>query len=148
MKKRCKRRVIVPLPPPGMRPKLRGDQVLDLSLVHAMNLDTIARGEAGEALLWDWAGSVLTWSKAAELSGAGIDEMTAQLELSNRLIERYRHTGKVRFTGPDYQLAKDGLQVMDQLAQLVDKHVAIKAANWSEARLNELSSSIEHRECA
>lgn len=148
MKKRCKRRVIVPLPPPGMRPKLRGDQVLDLSLVHAMNLDAIARGDAGEALLWDWVGSVLTWSKAAELSGAGIAEMNEQLELSNRLIERYRQTGKVRFTGPDYQLAKDGLQVMDELAKLVDKHVAIQAADWSEARLNELSRSVEHREAA
>lgn len=129
----------------GPRPKLTHDQRLDLGLCHAVNLDVIARGEAQESMLWDWVGSVLTWSKAAEMLGLGVDEMVEQLALAERLVSRYGRTGRVAFDGPDYQLAKVGLEVMDQLAHQVDRPTAVAAADWSERRVNEMAAECARR---
>jgi len=123
------------LPPPGLRPKLRRDQLRDLALCHLEALDSIARGDAKSSTLWDFAGAALTWSKAAELMRIGEAEMTAQLELALSLIERYRRTGRVLFTGSEYQDAKAGVAVMDELAEIVDRPRAVIAAEWSERRL-------------
>lgn len=128
------------LPPPGLRPKLRRDQLRDLALCHLEALDSIARGDATSATLWDFAGAALTWSKAAELMQIGEAEMTAQLELALSLIERYRRTGRVLFTGREYQDAKDGVAVMDQLAEIVDHPRAVIAAEWSERRLQAIEA--------
>ena len=130
-RKRCHRRIVVPVPPRGLRPKLRRDQVIDLGIVHAINLDTIAKGQATPDLLWDLVESVLCWSHVAELTGQGIDEMTAQIHLTTRMIDRYRNTGRVGFSGADYQLAKHGLDVMDALAETVDQHTAMQASTYS-----------------
>lgn len=138
-RKRCRRKVIMPVPPRGLRPRLAADQVRDLALAHVVNLDAVAMGQATESMLWDWVGSVFTWSKVAEHLKLGEDEMTAQLHLTTRLIERYQRTGRVAFDGPDYQLAKVGLDVMDQLAERVDRHTANLAADWSEATLQALA---------
>ena len=128
------------MPPPGMRPKLRRDQLRDLALCHLEALDSIARGDATSATLWDFAGAAMTWSKAAELMGLGEAEMTAQLELALSLIERYRRTGRVAFSGPEYQAAKAGVEVMDELAEIVDHPRAVIAAEWSERRLNAIEA--------
>ena len=128
------------LPPPGLRPKLRRDQLRDLALCHLEALDSIARGDATSATLWDFAGAAMTWSKAAELMGLGEAEMTAQLELALSLIERYRRTGRVAFSGPEYQAAKAGVEVMDELAEIVDHPRAVIAAEWSERRLNAIEA--------
>ncbi|MEI8327311.1 MAG: hypothetical protein WCH44_18480, partial [Betaproteobacteria bacterium] len=72
----------------------------------------------------------------------GIEQMTEQLDLATRLVETYRRTNRILFTGPDYQLAKDGVCVMDQLAALVDRPTAVKASEWSEQRLNEMAAAI------
>lgn len=141
-RKRCHRRVVIPLPPRGLRPKLVPSQVRDLGLIHAINLDAIATGTADEGTLWQWVAGVLTWSRVAELLQAGAVEMHDQLELANRVVERYRATGRVLFTGPDYQLAKDGLSVMDQLAEIVDRPTAVVAAEWSDGMLNALASRV------
>jgi hypothetical protein len=140
MRKRCMRRKVVPMPPRGLRPRLAADQVRDLGLAHVVNLDTIARGEADEALLWQWVGGVLTWSRVADLLQAGAPEMRDQLVLAAQLVERYGSTGRVVFTGPEYQRAKEGIGVMDQLAEVVDRPTAVAAAEWSERRLNTLQA--------
>lgn len=107
-----------------------------------INLDAIARGDAKSSMLWDLAGSVLTWSRAAQLAGVGVPEMTRQLEMVERLIDRFRRTNLVRFDGPDYQLAKTGLDVMDELARTVDKATAMVAADWSEREVNRMAAEI------
>ena len=129
------------LPPPGLRPKLRRDQLRDLALCHLETLDAIAKGEGKSATLWDSAGAALTWSKAAELMQIGEAEMTAQLELALSLIERYRRTGRVAFSGPEYQMAKAGIAVMDELAEVVDHPRAVIAAEWSERRLQAIEAA-------
>ena len=128
------------LPPPGLRPKLRRDQLRDLALCHLEALDSIARGDATSATLWDFVGAAFTWSKAAELMRIGEAEMTAQLELALSLIERYKRTGRVAFSGPEYQMAKAGVEVMDELAEIVDHPRAVIAAEWSERRLQAIEA--------
>lgn len=139
-RKHCRRRVIVPVPPRGLRPTLDPATLRDLSLVHLVNLDAIATGTADEAMLWQVVGGCLTWHRVAEVLRAHLAEMGEQLEMLADVIERYGRTGKILFTGPEYQLAKQGVQVMDELAAVVDKATAIAAAQWSEARVNAMAA--------
>jgi len=130
----------------GLRPKLHVDQVRDLALAHVGNLDTVATGQATEEVLWQWIGGVLTWSRVATVLKLGEEEMTRQLELATSMVERYGRVGRVGFSGPEYQLAKEGLQVMDQLAAVVDRPTAIDAADWSEDKVNEMAAQCARRE--
>lgn len=123
-------------------PRLTEHQVRGLAIVHVVNFDAIARGQADESMLWDFVGGVLTWWRAAELAGLGVDEMRQQGELAMRLIDRYRRTGLVRFDGPDYQLAKAGLVIMDELASSVSHATAAAAADWSEAQTQRLADAL------
>jgi hypothetical protein len=147
-RKQCRRRVIAPMPPRGLRPKLDRDQVTDLALAHMTNLDLISKGHADEGVLWQMVGGVFTWSRAADLLQIGVPEMRAQLELATRVVERYGRTGRVGFSGTEYQVAKLGVDVMDQLAEMVDKATALAAAEWGEAQVNALSAACSNREPA
>ena len=152
MRKRTRRRIVLPLPPPGLRPRLRADQVRDLGMAHWMNLDTLARGEGDETLLWQFVGGVFTWSRVADLLAArnpdytpAVDEMRAQLELATRIVERFGAIGKVGLSGLDYQLAKRGAIAMDELAAVVDRPTAVAAAEWSENKVNALAAGALRR---
>jgi hypothetical protein len=123
----------------GLRPKLTSAQVRDLGLAHTINLDAIATGQADEATLWQTVGGVFTWCYVADQLQTGVDEMRAQLEMATALVERYGRTGRVCFTGVEYQVAKRGVMVMDLLAEMVDKPTAVAAAEWSESKINELA---------
>lgn len=123
-----------------LSPKLGRDQVRDLSLVHHINLDSLRDGSADAALMWQWFGGVLTWSKAAELMGRGVEKMHAQAALCVRVADRYRATGQVTLTDDEYALAVAGVIAMDDLAGRVDRATAIVAAEWSEARINRIAS--------
>lgn len=114
-------------------------QQRDLDLVHHVNLDAIHRGDADEATLWQVVGGVLTWMYVAMRLQLGAAEMDAQMALVTRLVERYRDTGRIEFTGDDYGLAKTGVEVMRQLARAVDQPTAIAAAHWSELRVEKMS---------
>ncbi|MGV8824002.1 hypothetical protein [Methylibium petroleiphilum] len=138
-RKRCHRRVIVPMPPRGLRPRLANDQVRDLAMVHLVNLDAIAKGTADESTLWQWVGGLFTWSRVATMLQAGEPEMELQLALATAVLERYERTHRIGFSGPEYQQAKDGVIVMDQLAELVDRPTAIAAAEWSEIKVSRLA---------
>lgn len=124
--------------PRAFRPKLAPDQVRDLAVVHLENLDAIANGEGTPELMWQVAGGIFTWHRVAEKLQAGVPEMTALLELVERLIERFKRTGRVGFSGAEYQLARHGVDYMDQLAEIVDRRTAIEAAEYSERLLAEL----------
>jgi len=137
-RKRCNRKPIVALPPRGLRPALDAGQRRDLGLAHVMNLDTIKSGAGDEATLWHVVGGVLTWWSVAMRLQRGIDEMDGQVALTTRLVDHYRASGRVEFTGDDYALAKTGVLVMDQLAEAVDRPTAIEAAEWSEKRVERM----------
>lgn len=129
-----------PTVPRWLRPRLAADQVRDLSLAHHVNLDAIAKGEAGEDILWQVAGGTLTWCRVAELLGVGQPEMAEQLQLLEQLVARFHRTGRVLYTGSEYQLAKRGVEVMDALASSVDRDTAIAAANWGESTMNTMAA--------
>lgn len=129
--------------PRAFRPKLDAGQQRDLALIHVVQLDAIATGAATEANLWEWVGCVLTWFRSATLIGRHIDEMALQHDLATRLVKRYRSTGRIVFTGPDYQLAKVGVDVMDRLARIVDLPTGKVASEWSEDLLQRLKAGSE-----
>jgi hypothetical protein len=66
MRKQTTRRHVNPVPA-WLRPKLSRSQQQDLALCHWQNLDALSKGEGDEALLWQVVGSVLTWSRVADL---------------------------------------------------------------------------------
>ena len=74
--------------------------------------------------------------------------MAVQLQMLEHVTERYVRTGRVGFTGAEYQLAKVGVQVQDELARIVDRHTAVEAANWSEERVNRLCAACPRKEAA
>jgi hypothetical protein len=128
--------------PRAFRPRLDTLQRRDLALCHNVNLDAIATGQAEASMLWDFLGGVLLWHRAATLLGVGVDEMAPQLEVATRLVERYSHTGRVAFDGPDYQLAKIGVALMDELASLVDRPTATAAAEWSQVECDTIAAAV------
>lgn len=127
--------------PRWMRPKLTRETRQELSLAHHANLDAIASGDASPRVLWDWAGGCLTWSFVAQDLKRGEEQMKEQLDLVQRVISHFEQTGEVRFPTPaDYELAVDGVVIMDLLAEATDSYTAGLAANWSEARINSIAS--------
>lgn len=137
-RKRCHRRVTIPMPPRGLRPKLDRGQLRDLALAHIANLDALARGQADHTTLWHAVEAAFTWSRVAQLMHVGEAEMAQQLAMLEQVLERYKRTGRVGLSGPEYQIAKDGVEIMDQLAELVDQPTAIAAAAWSEAQVDRI----------
>lgn len=129
--KRCPRRVWLPMPPRGLRPKLDRGQLLDLAAAHLVNLDQMVSGRADEDLLWQVVEQTLVWSRVAELLELGMDEMRLQLDMVKQVVQRYGRTGRVGFSGQEYQIAKAGIDVMDQLAEATDKATAVAAAQWA-----------------
>lgn len=124
--------------PRCLRPGLSKDSLRDLGLAHHSNVDSVAKGDANEETLWQMLAGVITWCYVADKLSAGIPEMTAQSHLLTAVLERYRCTGKIGFSGAEYQLAKEGADVMDQLAEMVDAYTALQAAIWSEGRVKKL----------
>lgn len=134
--------------PAFFRPTLSAAQVRDLALCHHSNFDAITTGEADWDHLWHYVGSVLTWWRVAHSIGAGQREMDTQFDVATRLVARYGRTQRVAFDGPDMQTARDGLIVMDQLAELVDKPTAMAAAAWSETEVNRMAVMAEQEATA
>ena len=147
-RKRRRRQVIVPMPPRGLRPKLDRSQLRDLALVHIANLDALATGQANATTLWHAVEAAFTWSRSAQLTGAGEAEMAQQLAMLEGVIERYKRTGRIGLSGPEYQLAKQGVQVMDELARIVDLADAIAAAAWSEAQVDRIHAEMRSERVA
>lgn len=115
--------------------RLLPSQLVDLEICHLQTIDGITSADAGREHLIAYVGSVLTFGRMAELSGLGQEHMLPLHELAARLIERYTTTGRVRFTGPELQMAREGSALMAELARAVDYEHAAAAADWSEAEL-------------
>lgn len=117
-------------------PVLMGKRdLVHVGIAHIDTLNDIATGAGTVATLRDWTSNVMTWHYAADTMGMGLAEMDEQLRCCERLIERYHRTGRVAFDGPDYQLAKLGVEVMDELARHVPRAIALEAVAWSNAKL-------------
>lgn len=60
------------------------------------------------------------------------------MSAAQALIDLFRTAGRVRFAPVEYELAREGVLVMDRQAELADRPTAIAAADCSEARLAEV----------
>jgi len=147
-RKRCHRQALLALPPRGMRRKLPASKVTTIAIAHMQNLDDVMSGKATVQVLWDMAESVFTWMRVAEVLGQGVEEMAPQLEVAAAVIERFGRTGRIGFSGLEYQKAKHGVQVMDELAAIVDADTAKAAAAWSDRKLAALVSAERQKETA
>lgn len=136
-----KAQLLARMPHFAPRPKLRHEQIVDLGLCYHANHEAIVLGSADTEVMWHFVESVLTWWKVAQALGAGMAEMDEQLEVATRLVERWSRTGRVRFDGPDLQLARLGVGYMDDLAGLVDMPTAMAASTWSNAEVNRMIAS-------
>lgn len=130
-RKRCRREPVVVMPPRGLRPRFNPEELHRHSLNRVACIDAIARGRANEVDLTKWILSVYTWARVAEIIGAGAEEMRAQLELVNTVSQRFLCKRRAVFTGPEYQLAKEGLGYMDDLAEISDRSVSDAANLWA-----------------
>ena len=135
-----RRRVYPLLPPKGLRPRLDRSQQTDLSLVHLVNLDLIATGQADETVMWHLAEDAMLWSRIAEMTGHFEAEMQEQLMVAASVVRRFGVTGKVGFSGLEYQTAKAGVEVMDALAAMVERHQAVAAADWAELAIDAVAA--------
>jgi hypothetical protein len=134
--------------PPQSRPAdalqpLPASDVLSLEIAHIDTLHQLANGRGTAQTLWDWVANVLMWSRAADLTGLGQDEMREQLQLCLELIARWRRTGRVGFDGPGLQLARHGVDLIDALARQVPLGIARAAAHWSEEQLARMRANDE-----
>jgi len=129
-RKRCRREPVQAMPPRGLRPRFGPNELRSLSLTHIACIDAMARGQANEFNLSKWILAVYTWARVAEIIGAGIEEMRAQLHLIDAVSTRFLRDRRVILSGPEYQLAKAGLGYMDDLAELSDRSVSDAANNW------------------
>jgi ParB/RepB/Spo0J family partition protein len=125
--------------------RLLPQQVRDLAMAHTVNLDDIATGQASAEVMWQTMGGVLTWLRVAQALGRGEPEMQAQHTLLTTLVARYVRTGQVAFAPGEYDLARQGMLVMDILAEQVDQATASTAADWAERRCHALQAQVECR---
>lgn len=134
-RKRTRRKVWLPMAPKGLRAPLFAETRSALAIAHMQNLDLISRGTASQDEVWHLVEQALTWSRVAQLLGQGEPEMAEQVTVATQVVQRFQRTGRVGFSGTEYQAAKFGLDVMDELARLVDQPKASQAAAWSEAQV-------------
>lgn len=124
--------------PKWCRPKLEQAKVNQIELIHLAHVDAIVQGIGDVDLLWDILEALLTWSDVARRLDVGAPEIVAQIDLYQSVLNRYQRTGKVGYSGPEYQLAVKGTVHMTLLASEVDQLTALKAAEWAEQQVAQL----------
>jgi hypothetical protein len=122
--------------------------VRELNLIHHIHLDAVATGDTNEKTLWHLVECALTWSRVASHLVRHAAVMRAHLDLITSLVTRYGRTGRIVFTGPEYQQAKHGVNVMNELATCTDLATAQEAAEWSRRRVPELMNQHKQQEPA
>jgi hypothetical protein len=120
---------------------LTAAQVRDLDTTHLQTLDDIARGLGTDEQLTQWAGAVATWAHVARMRGEGVPEMAEQAAVVASITARHRRTGRVGFSGMEYQTARRGVAVMNALAEVTDLATAQIAAELAELDLTAASTA-------
>jgi hypothetical protein len=143
MKKQCKRKVIIPMAPKGLRPKLKISTRIKLVEDHKAAVEKFRLGQAMHDDLLAYSGCLLTWKKIAELKMVGESEMDVLLLDAEQITQRYGRTGKVGFSGPEYQRAIDGVQIMDELADESDWPSMCQAVDYSQRAMAKIRRSHE-----
>jgi len=117
-------------PPPGLRKKFTREELRALALIHISLVDTLIAG-ATLPQLWEWMGTVLSWSKVAQACRIGEDEIDVVVDLAARLGKRFEDDGFVVLDAAEAEIAHTGSIVMDLLAATVDVEVAASVGSWA-----------------
>lgn len=151
MRKRTARKVWAKSPPPGLKPKLTRSQVIDLGLAHWANVETISSGKGTPEILYQHMAGLFTWLYVATLLAVKQPDiyadakqaMEAAVTACKDMADRYRRTGRVGFSGPEYLMAKEACEWADALAEVTDRETAIIAAEYSERTIDRLQTTTE-----
>lgn len=138
--------------PKFWQPKLTPDQASTCELVHWDLITRFTSGTATSDDLWDWIETGLTYSEMMRLLEADGTPFTEeakvaileQLESYTGVIERYRTTGRVGFNGAQLLTARAAAEVMDSLITMDRFGFAVRAAEWSTAKMEALRSGGIH----
>ena len=125
--------------PKFWRPSVTASQQLDCKPIH---WDLIARFTDGSATpedLWDWMETGYTYSQimrllaesGVEFTGEAMAAIGDQMDIYAPIVERWKRTGRVGFSGPELCVAKAAAHVMDALIELDRFGIAEQAAIWS-----------------
>jgi hypothetical protein len=142
-RKRCHRITRAALPPKGLRIMLKPETRRALAIAHHTHVDLVARGQATIDTVWEMAAAALGWLRMAQALEMGEPEMHADIDVLMALLQRWERTGRVGYSGPELQQARAGLEVVDELARLIDWPTACAAINWAEDKVNAIRDARE-----
>ena len=125
--------------PKFWRKKVTSTQQVDCQVIHWDLITRFTDGSADSADLWDWIETGLTYAKMAQLlqsdgvefTTEAMDALSNQLGTYTEIIERYRRTQRVAFSGTEYTIAKDAASVMDSLIAMDRNGIAALAGYWA-----------------
>ncbi|MDE2371452.1 MAG: hypothetical protein KGN16_20960 [Burkholderiales bacterium] len=103
----------------------------ELGLAHIILADALVGGTADRQALWEWMAALLTWSRAAQVSGIGEAEIEELSSLAVLLTQRCEATGRVSLSNDEKDAVRRGSVVMDQLAAALDRKTARAVARWA-----------------
>jgi hypothetical protein len=120
-------------------PRLTPSQQTTCKVIHWDLITRITGPAATKDDMLEWIANALTYSQmmalliedGREFTTEACELIAEQVLLVPKLVDRYRATGKVGFTGPELQVARAAAYVMDDVITL-DRHgIADQAARWS-----------------
>lgn len=139
---RAKREVM----PKWFRPKLDADQIVSCKVAHWDLIGRITSGIATEHDMWDMVHTALTYSELMRLLEADgtlfTDEakaaITEHLETMPAVVDRYRKTGRVGFSGEQLLAARAAAEIMEQLIEMDRFGFAVLATEWAKAETDRI----------
>lgn len=143
------RTLTAPAMPRWLRPRLTKAARQQLALIQLQKLRDMDHGQADAGTLLDMARDAFTWSRVAEVLGAGQEHMAVALETVTRLIEHYGRTGRAEWPSTTLaDAARLACAYYEDLAELADLETAKAAAAWSEEQVARLQAGLEMRSAA
>lgn len=136
--------------PKFFAPKIPDSVATSAKIVHWDLFNRMVTGQADAADLWDWIETGYTYCKLAELHQEDGTEFTGaigildrQVDIFDAVLQRWKRTGKVGFSGPEMAIAREACEVYDALIE-IDRHgLTAKAGQWAV----QVMASIRKMEC-
>jgi hypothetical protein len=137
--------------PKFWRPKLSASVRTTAQIIHWDLVNRMADGSAATEDLWDWIETGFTYSQMArmlvedgvEFTAEAMNDITAQLDIYQPVIDRLRNTGRIGFDAEQLRIARAAANVMDALIEL-DRHgIAERAALWSVQQMTSMRRRAE-----
>lgn len=131
------------LVPKFWQPKLPASTKMTVQVIHWDLLQRFTDGTATETELWDWIETGLTYTHMAQLlvqDGVAVSPeaqaaIAEQLATYDSVVARFKKSGRVGFSPPEYLAARAAVQSMDTIIHL-DRHGAgLRAALQSSAQM-------------